>query len=130
MTLADRLPSFIARTAEIRAETIVLSFATKLISVSVGLRSHSGGDNEETRTRRTRVARLEAKEEVLSAFNQYLYGIDTGFKDDILDIFAEDAVLDVPNFPPEKQGSALRGSRRPRSALCNVQPTASGAGKR
>ena len=58
------------------------------------------------------------------------YGIDTGFKDDILDIFAEDAVLDVPNFPPEKQGSALRGSRRPRSALCNVQPTASGAGKR
>ncbi len=48
---------------------------------------------------RARLARLEAKEEVLSTFNQYLYALDTGFGDEILDTFCEDAVLDVPNFP-------------------------------
>ena len=46
-----------------------------------------------------RVARLEAKEAVLSAFNRYLYCLDTGFGDDIVDCYTEDAVLDVPNFP-------------------------------
>jgi len=46
-----------------------------------------------------RIARLEAKEEVMSAFNRYLYGLDTGFGEDIVDSFCEDAVLDVPNFP-------------------------------
>jgi len=45
--------------------------------------------------------RLQAREGVLVAFNQYLYGIDTGFIDDILDAFAEEAILDVLNFPPD-----------------------------
>ncbi len=48
---------------------------------------------------RRRVLRLEAKEAVLSAFNRYLYSLDTGFGDDILDCYTEDAQLSVPNFP-------------------------------
>ena len=48
---------------------------------------------------RARVARLEAKEAVLSALNRYLYSLDTGFGDDIIDCYTEDSVLDVPNFP-------------------------------
>lgn len=48
---------------------------------------------------RARVARLEAKESVLSAFNRYLYSLDTGFGEDIIDCYTDDAVLDVPNFP-------------------------------
>lgn len=51
---------------------------------------------------KARVARLEAKEEVLSNFNQYLYSMDTGYGDDILTTFCTDAVLDVPNFPGAK----------------------------
>ena len=47
-----------------------------------------------------RVARLEAKESVLSTFNRYLYCLDTGFADELIDCYAEDATLDVPNFPP------------------------------
>jgi len=47
----------------------------------------------------SRVARLEAKDDVLNTLNQYLYSLDTGFKDAILDCFTEHAVLDVPNFP-------------------------------
>lgn len=47
-----------------------------------------------------RVARLEAKEAILSTLNKYLYSLDTGFGDDIIDCYTEDAVLDVPNFPP------------------------------
>ena len=46
-----------------------------------------------------RILRLEAKEAVLSSFHRYLYSMDTGFKDDILDCYTSDAVLDVPNFP-------------------------------
>ena len=47
------------------------------------------------------VARLRAREGVTAAFNQYLYALDTGFGDAILDVYAEDAVLDVLNFPPD-----------------------------
>jgi hypothetical protein len=46
-----------------------------------------------------RIARLEAKEAVLSTLNKYVYHMDTGFGDEILDCYTEDAVLDVPNFP-------------------------------
>ena len=35
------------------------------------------------------VRRLRAREEALATFNQYLYGIDTGFIPDILDAFSE-----------------------------------------
>ena len=47
------------------------------------------------------VRRLRAREDALATFNQYLYGIDTGFIPDILDAFSENAILDVINFPPD-----------------------------
>lgn len=47
------------------------------------------------------VARLQAKEEVIAAFNRYLYALDTGYADDVLDSYADDAILDVLNFPPD-----------------------------
>lgn len=46
------------------------------------------------------VARLRAREGILAAFNGYLYSLDTGHGDGILDAFADDCVLDVLNFPP------------------------------
>jgi hypothetical protein len=54
---------------------------------------------EEIKALQLRLARLEAKEAILSTFNQYLYSMDTGFGPDILDCYTQDAVLDVPNFP-------------------------------
>ncbi len=48
-----------------------------------------------------RVARLEAKEAVLAAFNRYLYTLDVGYPAELVDgVFTEDAVLEVVNFPP------------------------------
>ncbi len=48
-----------------------------------------------------RLARLEAKESVLAAFNRYLYTLDVGYPDELVDgVFTEDAVLEVVNFPP------------------------------
>ena len=47
------------------------------------------------------VARLRAREAVTAAFNQYLYSLDTAFGDSLLDVYAEDCVLDVLNFPPD-----------------------------
>ena len=47
------------------------------------------------------VKRLRAREEIIRTFNQYLYGADTGYEEDILDTFSDDAVLDVLNFPPD-----------------------------
>ena len=47
------------------------------------------------------VRRLRAKDEVLSAFNKYLYALDTGHGEAILDSYAADAILDVLNFPPD-----------------------------
>lgn len=47
------------------------------------------------------VARLEAHEAVIAAFNRYLYSLDTGYADDVLDSYADDAVVDVLNFPPD-----------------------------
>ena len=55
--------------------------------------------SDELAALRARIARLEAKEAILSAFNRYLYCLDTGFGDDVIDCYTEDAVLDVPNFP-------------------------------
>lgn len=70
-----------------------------LMSAASAVMALGGQPSDELDALQARVARLEAKEEVLSAFNQYLYGIDTGLGEDILDTFAEDAILDVPNFP-------------------------------
>jgi hypothetical protein len=48
-----------------------------------------------------RLARLEAKEAVLSTFNQYLYLLDVGYPQELVDeVFTADAVLEVLNFPP------------------------------
>ncbi len=48
-----------------------------------------------------RLARLEAKEAVLSTFNQYLYSLDVGYPEELVDsVFTADAVLEVINFPP------------------------------
>ena len=73
----------------------------------VALRGQSS--DEELGELRARVARLEAKEMVLSTFNQYLYGLDTGFGEDILDTFAEDAVLDVPNYGADGEDLHFEG---------------------
>lgn len=70
-----------------------------LMSAAGAVVALRGQSSDELSELKARVARLEAKEEVLSVFNQYLYGLDTGFGEDILDTFAEDAILDVPNFP-------------------------------
>jgi hypothetical protein len=49
----------------------------------------------------TRLARLEAKEAVLAAFNRYLYSLDVGYPAELVrDVFTSDAVLEVINFPP------------------------------
>tara|TARA_B100000902_G_scaffold369159_1_gene393115 strand:- start:18 stop:557 length:540 start_codon:yes stop_codon:yes gene_type:complete len=55
------------------------------------------------------VRRLRAREEIIHTFNQYLYGADTGYEEDILDTFAEDAVLDVLNFPPDGKDMHFEG---------------------
>ena len=70
-----------------------------LMSAAGAVVALRGQSSDELGELRARVARLEAKEMVLSTFNQYLYSLDTGFGEDILDTFAEDAILDVPNFP-------------------------------
>ena len=55
------------------------------------------------------VQRLRAREEIIHTFNQYLYGADTGYEEDILDTFSESAVLDVLNFPPDGKDMHFEG---------------------
>ena len=55
-----------------------------------------------------RLARLEAKEAVLSTFNEYLYHLDVGYPDELVTaVFTDDAVLDVINFPPGTMNDLL-----------------------
>jgi len=49
---------------------------------------------------RARIARLEARDACVSAFNEYLHYLDGEFTDELLDLFAEDAQLEVMNYPP------------------------------
>ena len=49
---------------------------------------------------RARIARLESERAAISTFNEYLYNMDVGYTDAILDVFTEDALLEVINFPP------------------------------
>lgn len=49
---------------------------------------------------RARVARLEAERAVISTFNEYFYNMDIGYTEGILDVFMEDGLLEVINFPP------------------------------
>jgi len=47
-----------------------------------------------------RLARLEAREAVLATFNSYLYFLDIGYPDELVQLFEPDAVLHLVNFPP------------------------------
>jgi hypothetical protein len=47
-----------------------------------------------------RVARIEAKEAIISTFNEYLHYLDAAFVDDLLGLFATDAALELMNYPP------------------------------
>ncbi len=48
-----------------------------------------------------RLAVLEAKEAVRGVFNRYLYSLDVGYPDELVQgVFTADAVLEVVNFPP------------------------------
>ena len=48
-----------------------------------------------------RLARLEAKEATLAAFNNYLYLMDVGYIGELVHrVFTADCVLEVVNFPP------------------------------
>jgi hypothetical protein len=49
---------------------------------------------------RARVERCEAIEACRGRFNEYLYYLDGGHLDDLIDLFAEDGRLELMNFPP------------------------------
>ena len=49
---------------------------------------------------RTRVERCEAIEACRCRFNEYLYYLDGGHLDELIDLFADDARLELMNFPP------------------------------
>jgi hypothetical protein len=49
---------------------------------------------------RARIARLEARDACRSSFNEYLHYLDGGFTEELLEVFAADARLEVMNFPP------------------------------
>ena len=80
------------------------TWAVVIVAVVLGAmgvlmaRAAGAGATVELDEMRSRLARLEAKEAVVSTFNQYLYSMDTGFGDDLIATFCDDAVLDVPNF--------------------------------
>ena len=56
--------------------------------------------SDEIRELKARLARLEAKEACVSKFNEYLYSVDGERPDDVLNVFAPDAELELMNFPP------------------------------
>ena len=48
---------------------------------------------------RDRVKRLEASEACINTFNEYLHYLDGEFVDDVVEVFAEDAELQLMNYP-------------------------------
>ncbi len=54
---------------------------------------------------RRRVERVEAIEACRDRFNAYLYYVDGGHLEDLLQLFAGDARLELQNFPPGSGGS-------------------------
>ena len=54
---------------------------------------------------RARVERIEAVEACRGRFNAYLYYLDGGHLDDLLGLFADDARLELQNFPPGSGGN-------------------------
>ncbi len=49
---------------------------------------------------RRRLDRIEAREACVSTFNEYLHCLDADYVDDLLQVFAPDAELNVIDFPP------------------------------
>lgn len=49
---------------------------------------------------RRRLDRLEAREACMSSFNEYLHYLDGDFTDELMQVFAPDAELNVIDFPP------------------------------
>ena len=56
---------------------------------------------------RARVDRIEAVEDARRHFNAYLYFLDAGHVDDLVRLFAEDARLELQNFPPGTGGNLV-----------------------
>jgi len=56
---------------------------------------------------RRRVERIEAIEACRGRFNEYLYYLDAGHLEDLLGLFADDARLELQNFPPGSGGNLL-----------------------
>ena len=56
--------------------------------------------SDELAALRARVERLESREACMSTFNEYLHYLDGGYVDDLLQVFAPGAELNVMNFPP------------------------------
>ena len=56
--------------------------------------------SDEINELKARIARLEAERAVQSTFNEYLYNLDIGYTEGIMDVFTADAHLEVVNFPP------------------------------
>ena len=59
----------------------------------------------------TRVARIEAAEEVRSAFARYIYFMDGGFVDELMDVFMTDAEFLAENEPPSTGGTVTHRGR-------------------
>ncbi|MCZ7527764.1 MAG: nuclear transport factor 2 family protein [Acidimicrobiia bacterium] len=71
---------------------------------------------------RARVARLEAREEVLDCFREYLYALDGGRVDDLLDVFTEDVTFEAVNFPPGSGETVARAGREALAGLYGRYP--------
>ncbi|MCP5060529.1 MAG: hypothetical protein GY937_27855 [bacterium] len=56
--------------------------------------------SDEIEDLRKRVLRIEAIEACRARFNEYLYCLDAGHLEDLLGVFADDARLELQNFPP------------------------------
>lgn len=71
-----------------------------------GDRSRGGRvSNEELAELRARVERCEAIEACRSRFNAYLYYLDGGHLEELIDLFADDVRLELMNFPPGSGGN-------------------------
>ena len=56
--------------------------------------------NDDLTALRARVERLESREACVSTFNEYLHYLDGDYLEDLMQVFAPDAELNVMNFPP------------------------------
>jgi hypothetical protein len=56
---------------------------------------------------RRRIERIEAVEACRDRFNSYLYSLDAGHLEELLDLFADEARLELKNFPPGTGGELV-----------------------